>query len=259
MITNQVTRAVFELIGDKTPTGYSLKVDNQEIPIFLNKDKVTEYPQIRVAPFIQKSDYRYEKHIDKEKRKYRHWETGVFQIDIYTRNIIQGQNIYDVINKRLFDFFNLETVLFNYNYDFEQIDDYTYRSFAYALLDDDMFKDIYGIRIRDTIINRVKCFENLEMNSFFVNDEYLYIKTDKDIKFIEIKMLMQGRLFSNGFAHSDNGIHDYFLSKQRNLSSLASNEVERISFDLEILFSSKINREKLPHVNRVIFPKPNVK
>ena len=70
---------------------------------------------------------------------------------------------------------------------------------------------------------------------------------------------MQGRLFSNGFSHSDNGIHAYYLSKQRNLSSLENNEVERVSFDLDILFSKKINREELPEVNKIMFNKANVR
>ena len=64
-------------------------------------------------------------------------------------------------------------------------------------------------------------------------------------------MLLQGRLFSNGFAYSDYGLHDYRLSDPRNLSGLEDNEVERISFDLDILYSNKIQREKLPKINQV--------
>ena len=69
---------------------------------------------------------------------------------------------------------------------------------------------------------------------------------------------MQGRLFSNGFSFSDNGLHDYYLSKQKNMSSLASNNVERISFDLDILFSNKMNREELPRVRKIGYNKPKV-
>lgn len=259
MITNQVTRAVFELLGNKTATGYSLTVKGDEIPLFLNKDGTTKYPQIRVSPFVEKGDRKYQHHISEDKRAYRHWQYGIFQVDIYTKNLPQAQNIYDVISKRLHDFFTLETVIFNDNGGFEEVEEHLYRNKAYALLDDDMFKDVYGIRIQDTIIKRVRILDALKMNSFYVDDEYLYIKTDQDLKDIEIKMLLQGRLFSNGFAYSDNGLHSYRISKQRNLSLLEDNEVERISFDLELLFSKKINRERLPEVNQVIFPKLNVK
>lgn len=259
MITNKVTRAVFELLGDKVQGGYSLFINNKEIPLYLNKDGTTKYPQIRVAPFIEKGDTKYQKFIEEKYRQYRHWQYGVFQVDIYTKDLIFAQNIYDVLTKRVFDFFNLETVIFDSNHSFEQIDDYIYRNKEFALLDDDLFKDIYGIRINDIILNRVKIRENLRMNSFFVNDEFLYVKTDKNINNIKIKVLTQGRLFSNGFAFSDNGLHDYALSKQRNLSSLEENEVERISFDLELLFSKKINREELPIVNKVKLNKANVR
>lgn len=253
--TNYVTRAVCELLADKISGGYSLNVDNQEIPLFLNKDKVTEYPQIRLSPFIEKGDSRYQKYIEKKYKSYRHWQYGVFQVDIYSKKLSQAQNIYDEITKRLFDFFNLETVIYNWNPMFEKIDDDTYRNKTFALMDDDFFKDIYGIRIKDTILQKVKKREDLVMNSFYPAKDFLYVKTDQNLKKIEIKALMQGRLFSNGFSHSDNGIHTYYLSKQRNLSSLEDNEVERISFDLEILFSKVLDREELPIVNNVTLRK----
>jgi len=258
MITNQVTRAVFELIGDPTDTGYALPSPNGLIPVYLNKDGTTKYPQIRISPFISKNDVMYQKHIDDNERMYRHWEAGIFQVDIYTKDLILAQDIYDLIKLRIFDFFNLQTVIFNYNNDFIEIDDYTYANKAYALLDDDMFKDVYGIRIDDVIIDKVKSLDDLRMDTFYVDDEFLYIKTQNNLKHMEIKMLLQGRLFHNGCAYSDIGLHDYQVSKERNLSSLEDNEVERISFDLEVLFSKKINREILPTLNKV-FLKSQVK
>ena len=36
--TNYVTRAVCELLADKVTGGFSLNVDNLEIPLFLYKD-----------------------------------------------------------------------------------------------------------------------------------------------------------------------------------------------------------------------------
>jgi len=259
MITNMVTKAVFELLGDPSETGYSLRFRDKNIPIFLNKDATTQYPQIRVSPFIHKGDIKYQKYLDPKKEMYQHWQSGAFQIDIYTKNLVLAQNIYDVLTKRIFDFFNLETLIYDYNYDFTRIDDNVYINYTYALLDDDMFKDIYGITIDKHIIQRVKSLDDLKMNSFYVDNKSLYIKTNYDIKKIKIKMLLQGRLFSNGFAFSDNGLHDYALSKQRNLSLLEDNEVERISFDLEILFSKKINREILPKIDQITLLKNKVK
>lgn len=255
MITNKVTKAVFELLGDKVPGGYELPIPDKTVPLFLNKDKVTQYPQIRVSPFIHKGDSKYQKHIDHNHEQYRHWQYGSFQVDIYSRDLAEAQTIYDEITKRLFDFFNLEVVTFNDNRLFENIGDNLYRSREYSLMEDGLFKDIYGIRIKDTILKRVQLKEDLVMNSFYVSKDFLYIETDQNLKDIQIKVLMQGRLFSNGFSFSDNGIHSYYLSKQRNLSSLASNNVERISFDLNILFSKKMDREELPKVKKIGFKK----
>lgn len=257
--TNLVTKAVFELIGDKTKGGYSLEVNKEKIPLFLNKDKTTKYPQIRIAPFIEKGDIRQQKYIEKTWKAYRYWQYGVFQIDIYSQSLAQAQDIYDKIIERLYDFFNLETVIFNFNHQFEQIDDNIYRSREYSLMDDGLFKDIYGIKINEVILNRVRKKKDLQMDSYYVNDNFLYVKTNQDIKNIEIKVLTQGKLFKNGMSHSDKGIHAYFISKQRNLSSLEENEVERISFDLEILFSKKLNREELPKNKKIVYRKANVR
>lgn len=258
--TNLVTKAIFEIIGDKVKGGYSLNVNNEDIPLFLNKDKTTKYPQIRIAPFIEKGDIRQQKYIEKGWQAYRYWQYGVFQVDIYTRSLSQAQDIYDKITERLYDFFNLETVIFSFNHQFEQINDNIYRSKEYSLMKDGLFKDIYGITIDDTILKRIRTKkEHLQMNSYFVNEDYLYVKTDKNIKNIQIKVLTQGRLFKNGMSHSDKGIHAYYLSKQRNLSSLEDNEVERISFDLEILFSKKLNREELPKNKRILYKRANVR
>ena len=81
----------------------------------------------------------------------------------------------------------------------------------------------------------------------------------KRLKTLEMKVLLQGRLFKNGDSYSDRGIHYYELSNQRNLSALEDNEVERISFDMHILYSHRREREKLPKVKSVRFPKPNVR
>ena len=83
----------------------------------------------------------------------------------------------------------------------------------------------------------------------------MYINTDKNLYDIEIKVLLQGRLFNNGDSYSDRGIHYYEIIDEKNLSALEDNEVERISFDLGILYSHKREREKLPEVNRIKYPK----
>ena len=252
--TNKITKSVFEILGDKTDSGYSFNY----VPIFLNKDPTTQYPEIRVSPFIDKMDIMDQRYIEKSYQAYRHWEAGIFQIDIFTKNIIDAQNIYDELIERIYDFFNLETLIYNWTPSFKEIDSYIYKNIDYALTGD-LFKDVYSVVLEKQKLKRVFDYEELIIDSFYIDEEALYICTKKNLKTLELKVLLQGRLFDNGDSYSDRGIHYYELSNQTNLSSLEGNEVERISFDMYILYSHRREREEIPKVKRVRFPKPNVR
>lgn len=253
--TNQITKSIFEILGDKTPQGYEFNY----VPILLNKDPTTQYPEIRVFPFIDKFDVMDQRFIEKSYQAYRHWEGGVFQIDIYTRNIIDGQNIYDKLVERIYDFFNLETLIYNWTPHFKEIDNNIYKNIDYALTGE-LFKDVYSVVLEKQKLKRVYDYKNIkEMDTYYIDEDALYIHTKKNLKTLEMKVLLQGRLFENGDSYSDRGIHYYELSNQRNLSALEDNEVERISFDMYILYSHRREREELPKVRSVRFPKPNVR
>lgn len=253
--TNQVTKSLFEIIGDKTRTGYAFEA----VPVFLNKDATSVYPQIRISPFIDKFDVLDQKYIEKSWQAYRHWEGGVFQIDIYTRNIIDGQNIYDKLIERIYDFFNLETLIYNWTPHFEEIDNNIYKNIDYALTGE-LFKDVYSVVLEKKKLKRVYDYKKIkEIDTYYIDEDALYIHSKKNLKTLEMKVLLQGKLFENGDSFSDRGIHYYELSNQRNLSALEDNEVERISFDMYILYSHKRERESLPKVRSVRFPKPNVR
>ena len=254
MFTNKIVKSVFEILGDKSELGYNFNY----IPIFLNKDSTSQYPQIRVHPFIDKFDIMDQKYIEKSYQAYRHWEGGVFQIDIFTRNIIDGQNIYDKLIERIYDFFNLETLIYNWTPSFKEIDTYIYKNIDYALTGD-LFKDVYSVVLEQQKLKRVFLFEDLNLDTFYIDENALYICSKKNLKTLEMKVLLQGRLFENGDSFSDRGIHYYELSNQRNLSALEANEVERISFDMYILYSHRREREEIPKVKRIRLPKPNVR
>lgn len=251
--TNQVTKSFLEILGDETDTGYSFYT----VPIFLNKDKNTEYPEIRVSPFIDKFDIHNQKNIERTYREYRDWRGGVFQIDIYARNIIEAQNIYDRLIDRIYDFFNLETLIYSDNGEFEEIGVNTFKNYGYGI--GDLFKDIYDIRIEGVKMNRVHSIDDLDLDTYYVDNDALYLCTKRNLRTFKIKVLLQGRLFKNGDAYSDRGLHYYQLSDQRNLSSLEQNEVERISFDMYILYSHKREREPISKVKKVSIPKPRVR
>ena len=235
--TNNVTKSIFEILGDKTPQGYEFNY----VPILLNKDPTTQYPEIRIHPFVDKFDVMDQKYIEKSYQAYRHWEGGVFQIDIYTRNIIDGQNIYDKLIERIYDFFNLETLIYNWTPHFKEIDNNIYKNIDYALTGE-LFKDVYNVVLEKQKLKRVYTYKDIkEIDTYYIDEDALYIHTKKNLKTLEMKVLLQGRLFENGDSYSDR------------------NEVERISFDMYILYSHRREREELPKVRSVRFPKPNVR
>lgn len=252
--TNNITKSIFEILGDKTELGYQFNY----VPIFLNKDPTTQYPEIRVSPFIDKFDVMDQKYIEKSYQAYRHWEGGIFQIDIFTTNIIDGHNIYDKLVERIYDFFNLETLVYNWTPSFKEIDSNIYKNIDYALTGD-LFKDVYSVSLENKKLKRVYIYDDLDFDTFYIDENALYICTKKNLKTLEMKVLLQGKLFDNGDSYSDRGIHYYELSNQRNLSSLEENEVERISFDMYILYSHRREREEIPTVKRIRLPKPNVR
>ena len=252
--TNKIVKSIFEILGDETSIGYQFNY----IPVFLNKDPTTQYPEIRVHPFVDKFDVMDQKYIEKSYQAYRHWEGGVFQIDIFTTNIIEAQNIYDKLIERIYDFFNLETLVYNWTPSFKEIDTNIYKNIDYALTGD-LFKDVYSVVLEEKKLKRVFNFDELVLNSFYIDEDALYICSKKNLKTLEMKVLLQGRLFENGDSYSDRGIHYYELSNQRNLSALEDNEVERISFDMYILYSHRREREEIPKVKRIRLPKPNVR
>lgn len=251
--TNKITRSIFEIFGDISEYGYMFN----DIPVRLNKDYTTQYPEIIISPFIDKVDVQYQKNIERSYQKYRHWEAGVFQIDIYAKNIIECQNIYDKLVERVYDFFNLETLIYNDNGEFEEIDTNIYKNYAYGI--GDLFKDIYEVVLENKKLQRVYAFEDLEKETYYVDKDGLYLYTDKNLKTFKVKVLLQGRLFNNGDAYSDRGLHYYELSKQTNLSDLEHNEVDRISFDMYILYSHKRTREPISKVKKVVYPKTRVR
>lgn len=253
MKSNDFVATIFEILGDVVDNGYIFN----NVPIFLNKDVTTTYPEIRVSPFIDRYDLDFQRYLEKSYAQYRHWQGGVFQIDIYSRNIIEAHNIYDKLVDRIYDFFNLETLVYSWTPQFEEIDMNTYKNIAYAIPEEEdkrLFKDIYSVTIGDTKFQKKFAYEDLELDCFYVDEDALYVCTEKNIKNIQIKVLLQGRLFQNGDAYSDRGLHYHELSDQRNLSALEDNDVERISFDLMVIFSYKREREQLPKVNRIRYP-----
>lgn len=248
---NIIIKSVCEILGEPKDTGgYFLPYENGvTIPILLNKDKNAEYPEIRVSPFIQNADAFTQRFYEKTLREYDEYKYARFQIDVFSKDLIEVNHIYEKLKDRVYDFTNLEVLKYNADVNgFVKENDY-YKNIAYGL--GDLFIDIYHIDIKNKQLKRVASLNDLEIDNFFVDDTALYIKTNDDISDVQVNVITQGRLFNNKDSLSNRGIQFIDLNDARNLSELAVNEVERISFDMDILFSRKRVRDKLPNVDRI--------
>lgn len=248
---NQIIKTMCEIIGDhQEEGGYLFPYSEKPIPVLLNKDKTTVYPEIRLSPFIQNSDAFTERYSEKTLRNYREWKAAKFQIDIFSQSLAEVNEIYLELRDRIYDFFNLEVLIHSYNKYFEKQNDNLYKNISYAL-DGELFLEIYHIEVCDEPLTRVSSIEDLVDESFYVDNEALYVKTNKKLKTIKISVITQGRLFDDKTSPSNRGIAYHEIGDPRNLSQLEENEVERISFDIYILFAAKRTRDKLPNVDKL--------
>ena len=248
---NQIIKTMCEILGDhQEQGGYLFPYSQGLIPILLNKDKTTSYPEIRLSPFIQNEDIYTERYREKTLRDYREWKAGKFQVDIFSPSLAEVNNIYLELRDRIYDFFNLEVLTHSYNRYFEKQNNNLYKNMAYAL-NTGFFVDIYHIEVCNKPLVRVFSLDDLVDESFFIDDEALYIQTLNNIKSIKVTIITQGRLFDDKTSPSNRGIAFHEIGDPRNLSELESNEVERISFDIYILFAAKRTRDKLPNVDQL--------
>ena len=248
---NQIIKTMCEILGDhQEEGGYLFPYSQKPIPILLNKDKTTSYPEIRLSPFIQNNDLFTERYAEKTLRDYREWKSGKFQIDVFSPDLAEVNNIYLELRDRIYDFFNLEVLVYSYNEYFEKQNDNLYKNISYAL-DGTLFVDIYHIDIKNHPLRRASSIDDLTDDSFYVDDSALYVKTNRNLRRIKISVITQGRLFNDKTSPSNRGIAFHEIGDPRNLSELEDNEVERISFDIYILFAAKRTRDKLPDVNKL--------
>ena len=247
---NTIIKTMCEVMGDhQEDGGYLFPYNEQYIPVLLNKDETTFYPEIRISPFIQQNDMFTERFSEKTLRDYREWKTAKFQVDIFSQDLAEVNNIYLALRDRIYDFFNLEVLVYSYNKHFQKLNDNLYKNVSYGL--SDLFVDIYHIEICNESLTRVFNLDELDDDCFYVDDEALYVQTSKKIKTIKISVITQGRLFDDKTSPSNRGIAYHQIEAPKNLSELEDNEVERISFDIYILFAAKRTRDKLPDVNKL--------
>lgn len=247
---NKTIRTLLEVLGDpQEEGGYSLPLDGELISVHLNKDHTTHYPEIVLSPFITQKPFTLNRWTDHNLNQYISYRRGICQVDILDKNLATVNKAFQEIKERLCEFFFLEHVVYSYNEYFEEIEPHYYKNISYAL--SNLFKDIYYVNVESEPLLRVDSIEDLVDDSYYVDDEALYVRTEKCLKSIEINVITQGRLLSNHDSLMNRGLIYYDLSEIRNLSELEDNEVERCSFDLEVTYAVRTDRDDIHDVDYV--------
>jgi hypothetical protein len=249
-----IEKTVCEICGDITEKGYALNIDGVNVPVYIGKDATTVYPEIRITPFIDEYDVHFDRFIVPSLTRSVQYYIGIFQIDIYSEDLIQLDKIKKEIRDRIYYLFNLEFMDFEYTKDFaydNQSD--CYFNYIYTDTDDNCFRDISKIKFGNDIITRVDNFNDLVNDSWYQDEDGLYIKlSDKhDIKDVKVVILQQGMKFENGDLMGDRNIIAHKITRKSQLSELENNEVERYSFDIALLFGEEFRNRKLPNLQDI--------
>lgn len=234
---NSIIYAVRSIIGEEKTSGFFTPVRNQgeviEVPNFLFKDAPAEYPEIRISPFISDAKVVTDQHIycQNSFKKIYTYRTK-FQVDIYATTIPLVNNIYDEVYRRIDKFHDFDMITYGYNKSFEQIDENVFYSKIYNSHNFNIFR----ILINNNLIMRVDNIDSLHNNTYIINEDGLTIRTTLPIQNIKIQHNINGLQFKDDTTQYQNQIINTTISDKRMLSELEKNSVERITFDLNILY-----------------------
>lgn len=245
---NELIYTIRQVIGEEESDGFFTYIDyNNEIikvPNYLFKDAPSEYPEIRISPFLRDEQTShpirikgYNNHI---KRKV---FNAKFQIDIYATNIAQANQIYDAISRRIDLFYDIDIVHYGYDKNFIEIGPNLYFNKEITSKD---FK-FSGIRMGSYILDIAQNEEELKQNNtYLLNEKGLFVHTPFNIKWIRMGSIINGLLLPDGHTTYSKGIIKMNKSNKIMLSDLQNNDVERISFELDIFYSQDSERNSGP-------------
>ncbi|MBR3208665.1 MAG: hypothetical protein IKF82_00195 [Bacilli bacterium] len=251
---NKLIYLVRSIIGNDEPSGFYTPVRYNDkiikVPNYLFKDAPAEYPEVRISPFISDVEETvaqrfYGCHNKAGKLRF---YTATFQIDIYATTIPLVNNIYEAIFKRVDLFNDYDTVIYGYNKSFQEIEEGLYFSPIY----DSQSFNIFRIHIKDNIICPIDNIENINNNTYMINEDGLYVRTTLPIQKIKIHHIINGLKFNNNKTSYQEHILNMNISNVRMLSELENDDVERISFRLNIFYHMWHKRNFGPILEDVI-------
>lgn len=247
---NELIRLVRQIIGEEKEDGFYTSVDyNNEIiqvPNYLFKDGTAEYPEIRISPFLSDEGtshpIRVRRHDLDAKVKY---HRAIFQIDIYATNVVLVNKIYSIIRKRIDLFYDIDTVWYGYDKSFKKID--IEKNIYFSPLYNSKNFTIIGVNCCKKQFTKVYDKKYLgQKNIYYFDETGIYISTDLPIKMIRINNILNGLVFPDGETEHQKGIIKTHVQNKRMLSELEKNNVERISFELGILYRTESLRNPGP-------------
>lgn len=239
---NEVIYTIREVLGDEEPSGFYLNIENVKVPNYLFKDGKSEYPEIRISPFItgeKKISFDYA--ISQRWRNIKNIFKADFQIDIYSKSIPQINKICRAIENRISDFTDIDTIIYDYTPDYINNGNY-YKNDIY---ENKNFM-IGWICVENIMLTPACDIDKLIDNSWYLGDDGLYVKTDLDIKTIQVMCIYNGRLLSNGESLYGRGIYNIKTTNFQELSELEDNEVERIMIEFSIVYGLERQRKHGP-------------
>lgn len=251
---NELIYRVRQIIGDETEDGFYTPIQwNNEIiqvPNFLFKDGQSKYPEIRISPFLRESKASHSIRIRdyNSDRKSTYYNTR-FQIDIYATNVVLVNKIYDAVTKRIKLFYDIDNIIYGYDEHFDLID--SEQNIYYNKMYQH-FK-IISVRFGSFLLKKVTQKQELKQkNTYYVDKTGLYVNTDFNIKFIAVNVVLNGLVFPDGDTAHHKGIIKTRIMNRRSLSNLENNIVERVSFELGILYRMDSERNPGPLATSIV-------
>lgn len=251
---NELIYIIRQVIGHEEVDGFYTPVEyNNEIikvPNYLFKDAPAEYPEIRISPFLEDKQITHSKHI----KRYEYNNKIIpyrakFQIDIFATNLVQLNEIYDQVFKRIDLAYEIETVEYGYDNDFIEIAPNLYLN-KNITSKNFYFADIVVDRKRMNVVSNKNDLQ--KNNVYLLNDEGLFVHTPLNIKRIRMRSIINGLLLPDGNTIHKKGIVKLSISDKTMLSDLKRNNVERISFVLNITYGMDNIRESGPIATHTI-------
>ena len=245
---NKLIYLVRQIIGQEEASGFYTSVVNNnkiyKVPNYLFKDAPAEYPEIRISPFI--SDVSVVRPQRKQCRrnrltKVRYYE-AIFQIDIYATTVPMVNNIYSAVAERIDLFNDYDIIKYGYNKSFKQVKENLYYTRIYNTRNFNIFR----ILINNNIIRKVDNINAMQNNTYMITEDGLYVQTTLPIQKIRILHILNGLTFSNNKIAYDERIFELKIQNRKMLSELEKNNVERITFDLSIFYSTYQDRNPGP-------------